>query len=45
MVTQIGAVLAAILPAFVMAGIEKRPFGEFGLPAKKAFRRNSALAL
>ena len=40
MVTQIGAVLAAILPAFVMAVIEKRPFGAFGLSAKNAFRRN-----
>ena len=40
MVTQIGAMLAAILPAFVMARIEKRPFSAFGLPAQNAFRRN-----
>ena len=39
-VAQIGAVLSAIIPALVMARIEKRPFGEFGLPAKNAFRRN-----
>ena len=32
--------LAAILPAFLMARIENRPFGVFGLPARKAFRRN-----
>lgn len=40
MVTEAGMMLAAILPAFVMARIEKRPFGEFGLPARNAFRRN-----
>ena len=38
MVAQIGAVLSAIIPAVVMGRIEKRPFGEFGLPAKNAFR-------
>ncbi|MGA7629888.1 MAG: type II CAAX endopeptidase family protein [Terriglobales bacterium] len=32
--------LAAILPGFVMAHIEDRPFGGFGLPAERAFRRN-----
>ena len=32
--------LAAILPAFVMARIENRPFGAFGLPTQNAFRRN-----
>jgi membrane protease YdiL (CAAX protease family) len=32
--------LAAILPGFVMARIEDRPFGGFGLPAQPAFRRN-----
>jgi membrane protease YdiL (CAAX protease family) len=32
--------LAAILPGFVMARIEDRPFGGFGLPAERAFRRN-----
>jgi uncharacterized protein len=40
MVAQIGAVLSAILPALVMARIEKRPFAEFGLPPKNALRRN-----
>jgi len=32
--------LAAILPGFVMARIEDRPFGGFGLPVQRAFRRN-----
>jgi len=32
--------LAAILPAFVMARFENRPFGDFGLPARRAFGRN-----
>jgi len=40
MVGEIGMMLCAILPALVMARIEKRPFAEFGLPAKSAFRRN-----
>ena len=40
MVTQITMVLAAILPGFVMARIEHRPFGDFGLPERGAFGRN-----
>jgi len=40
MVTQIIMLLAAILPGFVMARIEGRPFGDFGLPARGAFGRN-----
>ena len=32
--------LAAVLPGFVMARIENRPFGDFGLPARRAFGRN-----
>jgi uncharacterized protein len=32
--------LAAILPGFVMARIEGRPFGDFGLPFRRAFKRN-----
>lgn len=32
--------LAAILPGFVMARIEGRPFGDFGLPLRRAFGRN-----
>ena len=40
MVGEIGLLMSAILPAFVMARIEGRPFAEFGLPAGSAFRRN-----
>lgn len=40
LVTQGGVALAVILPAFVMALIEKRPFGAFGLQRQNAFRRN-----
>jgi hypothetical protein len=40
MVTEARLLLAAILPAFVMAFIERRPFGAFGLPAQNAFGRN-----
>ncbi len=32
--------LAAILPGLVMARIEGRPFGDFGLPLRRAFGRN-----
>src|SRR5208282_3464177 len=32
--------LAAVLPGFVMARIESRPFGDFGLPLHRAFGRN-----
>ena len=40
LVSQIVVTLSAILPAFVMAAIEGRPFAEFGLPRRDAFRRN-----
>jgi len=40
MVTEASMMLAAILPGFVMAQIEGRPFGDFGLPARGAFGRN-----
>ena len=32
--------LAATLPGFVMAVFENHPFGDFGLPAQRAFKRN-----
>ncbi len=32
--------VAALAPGFVMARLEERPFGEFGLPARGAFGRN-----
>ena len=40
MVSEVSIMLAAILPGFVMAQIEGRPFGDFGLPPRRAFRRN-----
>jgi uncharacterized protein len=40
MVSETTLMLAAILPGLVMAQIEGRPFGDFGLPARGAFRRN-----
>jgi membrane protease YdiL (CAAX protease family) len=40
MVVEARMMLAAILPAFVMARIEGHPFGDFGLPAKRAFGRD-----
>ena len=40
MMIEASMMLAAILPGFVMARIEGRPFGDFGLPARRAFGRN-----
>jgi membrane protease YdiL (CAAX protease family) len=40
MIVEACMMLAAILPGFVMARIEGRPFGDFGLPARRAFGRN-----
>jgi len=40
MLGEISLMLAAVLPAFLMARIEDRPFGDFGLPLRAAFRRN-----
>lgn len=31
---------AALVPAFIMARIEKRPFGIYGLPGREAFRKH-----
>jgi membrane protease YdiL (CAAX protease family) len=39
-VIEASMMLAAIVPAVVMTRIEGRPFGEFGLPARRAFGRN-----
>jgi len=36
---EIGDLLAAVLPAFVLAQVEHRPWGIYGLPLKLAFRR------
>jgi len=40
MVGETRMMLAVILPAFVMARIEGCPFGDFGLPAQRAFGRD-----
>jgi uncharacterized protein len=40
MVTEARLMVAAILPAFLMARIEGRSFGDFGLPAKAGFGRD-----
>jgi len=40
MMIEGGMMLAAIFPGFVMARIEDRPFGDFGLPARRAFGRS-----
>jgi uncharacterized protein len=40
MLIEASMMLAAILPGLVMARIEDRPFGDFGLPWRRAFGRN-----
>lgn len=40
LVWEITVALAAILPAFVMAPLEQRSIGDFGLPGRQAFGRN-----
>ena len=40
MLTEGSLMLAAILPGFAMARVENRPFGDFGLPVRRAFARN-----
>ncbi len=40
MMIEAGMMLAAILPGLAMTRIEGRPFGDFGLPARRAFGRN-----
>jgi membrane protease YdiL (CAAX protease family) len=40
MATEVGMLLAAVVPGFVMARLEGVPFGTFGLPKRDAFRRN-----
>ena len=37
---EISVLLAAILPALVMAGLEQRSLADFGLPVRRAFGRN-----
>jgi len=40
LVTQVIVTACAIGPAFVMGAIENRPFADFGIPWRNAFRRN-----
>ncbi len=40
MMIEASMMLSAILPGFAMARIERRPFGDFGLPFQRAFGRN-----
>ncbi len=40
MTIEAGMMLAAILPGLAMARLEGRPFGDFGLPARRAFGKN-----
>ena len=37
LIGEAASVLIAVIPAVVMARVEKRPFGIYGLPAKEAF--------
>jgi len=37
---ELAAVFVAFVPAFVMARVEKRPFGVYGLPGRGAFGKN-----
>jgi membrane protease YdiL (CAAX protease family) len=38
LVTNVVLVIASLVPALVMAKVEKRPFGAYGLPRQDAFR-------
>lgn len=40
LVTNVALVVAALAPALVMSAIEKRPFGDYGLPQAKAFGKD-----
>ncbi|HEY6770632.1 MAG TPA: type II CAAX endopeptidase family protein [Candidatus Sulfotelmatobacter sp.] len=37
---EAGILVVAVIPALIMARIERRKFGEYGLPARFAFRKN-----
>jgi membrane protease YdiL (CAAX protease family) len=39
MLEELGNVLAAVIPAVVLARVERRPWGGFGLPGRQAFGR------
>ena len=37
MLQELGVLLAAVFPALVLAGVERRPWGVYGLPFRQAF--------
>ena len=39
MVEELGDVLAAVIPAFILSRVEHRRWGAYGLPARRAFSR------
>jgi membrane protease YdiL (CAAX protease family) len=39
MLAEFGSLVAAAIPALVLARVERRPCGAYGLPGKQAFRR------
>ena len=39
MLEEFGDLLAAVIPAFILARVERRPWGVYGLPGKQAFGR------
>jgi membrane protease YdiL (CAAX protease family) len=39
MLEEFGNLVAAVIPAVVLARVERRPWGGFGLPGRQAFRR------
>ena len=39
MFTELGVLVAAVIPALVMARIERRPWGAYGLPLRRAFSK------
>ena len=39
LLTELGSLLAAVIPALVLARVERRPWGTYGLPSRSAFGR------
>jgi len=39
MLEEFGVLMAAVIPALVLARVEKRPWAVYGLPSRKAFRK------
>src|SRR5438067_483048 len=40
LVSECSLAAIALLPALLLSRLEKRAFGDYGLPARKAFRKN-----